>query len=523
MNKLERVKNNLGKVFEEYMAGKFDQQGSGWTTFKKIFIQCPVDFTVYDTGSNTLGYVKDGEVYYDEKILIETSGDVKTVYIPSDIDVRLDFVATGNGEWNYVVEEVMEGKISGRINFYNLPLTKGATYSQTVTSDSLTGDVQQFPLQTGDGTAVYADEYLSASDKNASVTINSTVDEGGVVIGSGKYPKGNPVELLAVPVDDTYSFYGWYVDGCLTELESTYRFTALEDEDIHAAFRKDLVPSQDYTVTLGSSYESFARVDVYENKADIKDIALRLYGAGAGKNCRTVTVKKYSSGGNCFSDGTVETEFANGVVFWLRGIDLEGCAKAELIDSSGEQIAVLSRQETEDITCMLTFDLQGRGSALPEYTGADYKDIKKGSTVKEPTAPTAEGYQFTGWYKDAACTAQWDFATDTIDGDTTLYAGWEETGKEPEDTAFTVTFDLQGKGSALPEYTSADYKDIKKGSTVKEPTAPVADGYIFTGWYKDAACTAQWDFATDTVDGDTTLYAGWKEAGRMVLRSPRIP
>jgi len=34
-------------------------------------------------------------------------------------------------------------------------------------------------------------------------------------------------------------------------------------------------------------------------------------------------------------------------------------------------------------------------------------------------------------------------------------------------------------------------------------------GYIFGGWYKDAACTNQWNFAADSVNGNITLYAGW--------------
>ena len=48
-----------------------------------------------------------------------------------------------------------------------------------------------------------------------------------------------------------------------------------------------------------------------------------------------------------------------------------------------------------------------------------------------------------------------------------------------------------------------------EGGYVIEPVAPVALGYLFGGWYKDAACTAKWDFAADFVNADTTLYAKW--------------
>ena len=43
-----------------------------------------------------------------------------------------------------------------------------------------------------------------------------------------------------------------------------------------------------------------------------------------------------------------------------------------------------------------------------------------------PENPTREGYDFSGWYVDYACSDAWDIETDTIETDITLYAGWEE-------------------------------------------------------------------------------------------------
>ncbi len=40
---------------------------------------------------------------------------------------------------------------------------------------------------------------------------------------------------------------------------------------------------------------------------------------------------------------------------------------------------------------------------------------------------------------------------------------------------------------------------------------PTKAGYKFANWYKDAKCTKPWDFATDKVTANTTLYAGWKK------------
>lgn len=50
---------------------------------------------------------------------------------------------------------------------------------------------------------------------------------------------------------------------------------------------------------------------------------------------------------------------------------------------------------------------------------------------------------------------------------------------------------------------------IAQGGKVNTPTKPSATGYSFDGWYKEAACTNAWNFQTDTVTGNTTLYAKW--------------
>lgn len=40
--------------------------------------------------------------------------------------------------------------------------------------------------------------------------------------------------------------------------------------------------------------------------------------------------------------------------------------------------------------------------------------------------PTREGYEFAGWYKDILLEFEWNLETDTVEGDMTLYASWEE-------------------------------------------------------------------------------------------------
>lgn len=74
---------------------------------------------------------------------------------------------------------------------------------------------------------------------------------------------------------------------------------------------------------------------------------------------------------------------------------------------------------SEYVSCMVTFDVQGHGTPSADYL------VKVGSTITQPNPdPTAEGYRFDGWYKDAVCTKAWNFDTDIVQSDVTLYAKW---------------------------------------------------------------------------------------------------
>lgn len=68
---------------------------------------------------------------------------------------------------------------------------------------------------------------------------------------------------------------------------------------------------------------------------------------------------------------------------------------------------------------------------------------------------------------------------------------------------YTVTFNANGHGTA-PSSQSIFY-----GYKASTPTAPTASGYTFKGWYKEAACTNAWNFNSNTVTANTTLYAKW--------------
>ena len=70
---------------------------------------------------------------------------------------------------------------------------------------------------------------------------------------------------------------------------------------------------------------------------------------------------------------------------------------------------------------------------------------------------------------------------------------------------YTVTFDANGHGTA-PTQQKTTY-----GGKITEPAAPTAENYYFRGWFKESTCENMWDFDSDTVTADITLYAKWSD------------
>ena len=76
---------------------------------------------------------------------------------------------------------------------------------------------------------------------------------------------------------------------------------------------------------------------------------------------------------------------------------------------------------------------------------------------------------------------------------------------------YNVTFDTEG-GSEIAA------QSLKHGELAKEPETPLKPGYTFCGWItsEDESLAKEWNFATDKVENDMTLYAVWMPAEVMV-------
>ena len=73
-----------------------------------------------------------------------------------------------------------------------------------------------------------------------------------------------------------------------------------------------------------------------------------------------------------------------------------------------------------------------------------------------------------------------------------------------DDRTWRVTFDSRG-GNAVESQT------VRDGDLATRPQAPKNNGFVLVGWYKDEEAAEEWNFDTDKVKGDMTLYASWRE------------
>lgn len=123
--------------------------------------------------------------------------------------------------------------------------------------------------------------------------------------------------------------------------------------------------------------------------------------------------------------------------------------------------------------------------------------LPSGTLATRPDAPAATpGYTFGGWNK--ADGTAWDYASDKVTDNITLYAKWAA-------NTYTITFDTAG-GSEIAPITQ-DY-----GTVITAPKAPTREGYTFIGWDKEIPTTipaenmtviAQWEINQYTITFDT--------------------
>ena len=120
--------------------------------------------------------------------------------------------------------------------------------------------------------------------------------------------------------------------------------------------------------------------------------------------------------------------------------------------------------------------------------------VREDGTIKEPTAPTKEGYIFVGWFSNGE---RFNFSTAKVTEDLKLEARWTKDNA----IIYTITFDSKG-GDKVESIK------VEKNNVIGNLPTPTKKDYSFDGWY----------FGTELVNNNTvvtrdmTLVAKWTAA-----------
>jgi uncharacterized repeat protein (TIGR02543 family) len=132
------------------------------------------------------------------------------------------------------------------------------------------------------------------------------------------------------------------------------------------------------------------------------------------------------------------------------------------------------------------------GAAVPAITADE------GTAVNEPTAPTRDGYDFTGWFSAASGGTAYTWPH-TLNADITMHAQW----RDATPIQYTISFESHG-GSEVGAVTE------DAGTAVEKPGDPTWDGYSFEGWFsgETGGTMYSWPYA---LNGDVTMHAQWRD------------
>ena len=164
------------------------------------------------------------------------------------------------------------------------------------------------------------------------------------------------------------------------------------------------------------------------------------------------------------------------------------------------------------------------------FTG---EDVQQGVTdsegvMRQPAAPTREGYTFDGWYWHADLSGYTDEAkkadkvdfSKPLDRDAVMYAQWV---KNAEQNEIDVMYVANGGQFATGETFQQGMTDSE--GFMRQPAAPTREGYTFAGWYWVSSLDGLTDEQKDLNKVDfeqsvagkdhVTMFAQWtRDAGQ---------
>ena len=320
----------------------------------------------------------------------------------------------------------------------------------------------------------------------------------------------------AAPTREGYTFAGWYWHQDLSQ------YTDEQKEADKVDFTES-VAGMDHA----AMYAQWTK-DAEQNEIDV------LYVANGGQFATGETFQQ----GMTDSEGFMRQPAAptrEGYTFagwyWVSSLDgltdeQKDLNKVDFEQSvAGKDHVTMFAQWTKDAEQENLFNVMYVANGGEFFTGETFQQGVTDSEglMRQPVAPTREGYTFDGWYWHADLsqyTAEQkeadkvDFSK-PLDRDGVMYAQWTKDAEQ--ENLFNVMYVANGGEFFTGETFQQGVTDSE--GLMRQPVAPTREGYTFDGWYWHADLsqyTAEQkaldkvDF-TAPIDRDAVMYAQWSK------------
>lgn len=205
--------------------------------YLKVYINCPVNVTVYDEDNNIVGEIVNDEVVNNKDgctTYVDQDGQ-KIVVLPSDAEYEIQMTATDNGTVTYTVEECnLEEENSHYIcSYYDTNVENGSVLTGVI-MEKEDASAYKYMLLNSLGEKIEPTKEL-VGEEIATYSIYVKAEGPGSVNASSQKREGEYAILNAIPDDDA-SFLGWYDGETLISSEENYRFRVEADVSLIAKF-----------------------------------------------------------------------------------------------------------------------------------------------------------------------------------------------------------------------------------------------------------------------------------------------
>ena len=344
--------------------------------------------------------------------------------------------------------------------------------------------------------------------------------------GSGSIPTQYFVNTTAYralkpadPTKDGYTFAGWYWDEALTKPFDFKESPVGDNLTLHAKFEdgtealQKLLDGDGTTVTLDRDYTITKTLTVGKMiTLDLAGHVIRMTGSGSviqASGRMTLTDSNPTAthadsslpaggvitGGHAAEGGGVYVE---GDLFTMNAGTIFGCRADRGGGVYANRSIIMNGGVIEDCSAA------SNGQAV-YMKGNEF--IANSGTIKGTVYVADNGSIVT----DADFSYARFYDPVTIESGTIsagIYYGGIENYEGNVDAPYhTVDFNLNGGSGSVP---TQFFVGIDTAPALK-PADPTKEGYTFTGWFTDKACTTAYDF-TSPVTENRTLYAGFKPA-----------